>query len=188
MAKQGTSKAAAAVRRAKFVEAYIANGGNATEAAREAGYPARSARSRGHELVKDRDVLDAIRKRQDELAKKLELTTEGVLRSLAQAVHFDPRKLYNEDGTLKSPTELDDDTAAALAGIEIIERRNDDESAVVTKTKIRWLDKNGAREQAMKHLGLYEKDNRQITDPIRDLLAVIASRAKFAPKRQDGTS
>ena len=32
---------------------------------------------------------------------------------------FDVRKLFNENGTLKEPHELDDETAAAIGGIDI---------------------------------------------------------------------
>jgi len=102
---------------------------------------------------------------------KLELTTESVLRSLAQAVHFDPRKLYDEHGNLKPITELDDDTAMALSGVEVMEEfagRGEKRELVGYTKKVKWLDKNAARDQAMKHLGMFREDNNQ-RNPLSDL-------------------
>jgi len=162
--KAGTGKDAAARRRHLFVEAYIANGGNATEAAKTAGYSAKTAGQQGHMLLKDVEVSRALADRQQKLAAKFEITTEAVLRNLAQAIHFDPRKLVNEDGSAKAIQELDDDTAMALSGFEVTEefigRGEDRELSGYTK-KFKWLDKNTARDQAMKHLGMFREDNDQ---------------------------
>ena len=98
------------------------------------------------------------------MLSKLELTTESVLRSLAQAVHFDPRKLYDEHGNLKPITELDDDTAMALSGVEVMEEfagRGEKRELMGYTKKVKWLDKNAARDQAMKHLGMFREDNNQ---------------------------
>ena len=171
-AKAGTSALAAAQRRALFVEAFLASG-NATEAAIAAGFSPRSARSRGHELVKDRDIAAEIAKRQEELADRYRLTAEDLRRSLAQAIYFDPRKLYRPDGTLRAVHELDDDTAMALAGVEVAVTSGKDGPTVATH-KFKWLDKNSAREQGMRHVGMFEKDNAQKTDPIKELLALVS--------------
>ena len=170
--KAGTSKDAAQARKRLFVEAYLANGGNATDAARTAGFSARSAGQQGSALLKDPKVQELLKGRQEKLAAKFELTTEAVLRNLAQAIYFDPRKLYDEAGNLKPITDLDDDTAMALAGFEVTEEKGsgEDRGKVVGYTKkVKWLDKNTAREQAMKHLGQYKDDNAQ-----RSLLAGVS--------------
>lgn len=133
-------------------------------------------------MLKHVEVQARIAERQSFLAQKYELTTESVIKSLAQAVHFDPRKLYNADGTLKPIHELDDDTAAALSGFEVTEetigRGNQRETVGYTK-KVKWLDKNVSREQAMKHLGLYKQDNEQkgLLDGVdRDTMKAIVER------------
>lgn len=96
--------------------------------------------------------------RQAETLEKFRLTADHFYRSLAQALQFDPRKLYREDGSLKDITELDDDTAAALAGFEVAEEfqgRGDDRESVGYTKKVKWLDKNTARDQLGKALRLY---------------------------------
>jgi hypothetical protein len=56
-------------------------------------------------------------------------------------------------GTPIPITELDDDTAATMPTIEV--------DADGRLTRIRLWDKNAALEKAMKHLGLYNRDNTQ---------------------------
>lgn len=168
--KASSSKQAAADRRHAFVEAYITNGGNATQAALTAGFAPKSAYSQGHNLLKHHETIRMLEERRKNLAQKYELTTENVLKSLAQAVHFDPRRLYNADGSLKPIHELDEDTAMALSGFEVIEMgaRKDEDAPIGVTKKVKWLDKNAARDQAMKHLGLFEKDNSQ-ANPLGDV-------------------
>jgi phage terminase small subunit len=182
--KAGTSKEAAELRKKLFVEAFIANGGNATEAAIQAGYSAKSAGQQASRLLKDANVSQLVAQRQEKLVEKFELTTEAVLRNLAQAIYFDPRRLYREDGSLKDVTELDDDTAMALAGLEVMEEKGtgDERGKVIGYTKkFKWLDKNTAREQAMKHLGQYREDNNQrnpLADVPREAVKALVERLK----------
>lgn len=180
--KAGSSKAAAALKRRLFADAYIANGGNATQAGIACGLSEASAGQTGARMLKHAEVHARIKERQAVLSQKYELTADSVIKSLAQAVHFDPRKLYNTDGTLKQITELDDDTAAALAGFEVTEETigsgGQRETVGYTK-KVKWLDKNVSREQAMKHLGLYKEDNKQrsLLDGIpRETLKALVAR------------
>lgn len=129
-------------------------------------------------MLKHVEVLTIVQQRRSELAQKYELTTESVIKSLAQAVHFDPRKMFNADGSLKAVHELDDDTAAALAGFEVTEIGEKGGVIGCTK-KVKWLDKNTAREQAMKHLGLYLEDNKQkspLEGVSRDVLKMMSER------------
>lgn len=174
-------KLTVAERRQLFVESYLSNGGNATQAAIAAGFSPNAAAQQGHRLLKHVQVSAQIEQRRATLAQKYELTTESVIRSLAQAIHFDPRKLYREDGTLKPVTELDDDTAMALAGVEVTETmsgRGEDAVPLVTR-KVKWLDKNAARDQANRILGEYGKDHSQ-AQPQTRIIVVPAKDAKGA--------
>ena len=79
-------------RQIKFVEEYMLCG-NATEAARRAGYATKSAKVRACRLTEDNRIASAIAAKQAENAAKLELTREEVLRGLCDAV-----KLAKEQG------------------------------------------------------------------------------------------
>lgn len=98
-----------------------------------------------------------------------EVTVARVIREIARIGFFDIRKLVNPDGTPKPLHELDDDTAAAIAGLEVARVGN----AVIGEgevLKFKIADKNSALEKLSKHLGLYEKDNKQKTDPLAALI------------------
>lgn len=171
--KGGASADSAKARRLRFVEAYIANGENATQAAIEAGYSPKTAASQGGRLLQHVEVKKALAARRAKLRDEFELRSADVIRSLSNAVHFDPRKLFDEDGNLKSVQDLDDATADALTGIEVTELKSGEKTVTLQTKRIRWADKNSARDQAMKHLGLYERDNAQKTDPIKELLGLV---------------
>lgn len=157
--KAGTSKQAAADKKKLFAEAYIANGGNASEAAKSAGYAESSAGVTGCRLLKDAQVRLILDERQSALANKYELTAEAIIKSIAQELHFDPANLFNEDGSVKSVSEMDADTRMALVSIETLQLGDPESPAIIRK--IKWATKHQAREQAMKHLGMFEKDNGQ---------------------------
>uniref|UniRef100_A0A6M3KTJ0 Putative terminase n=1 Tax=viral metagenome TaxID=1070528 RepID=A0A6M3KTJ0_9ZZZZ len=77
--------------------------------------------------------------------------------NLARMAFFDVRKLFNDDGTVKNPTELDDDTAAAIDGIKIKERvlkgKIDGHKVIERHIEVKTVDKLAATEK----LGTYQK-------------------------------
>jgi phage terminase small subunit len=180
--KAGNTQEDAQHRRKVFAEAYLTNGGNAGEAARAAGYSPKTCHAAGSRLLKHVEVLTLVKQRRAEVIEKMELTTERTLREIARLAYVDPRKFFRDDGTPKDITELDDDSAAALAGMEVTEEWTgtgaDRVKTGVTK-KYKLADKNAALEKAMKHLGQYEKDNQK-RSPLdglpRDVLKLIQER------------
>lgn len=161
-AKAGTSKVSAADRKKLFVEAYVTNGGNATQAAISAGLSAKTARQQGARLLSDVAIATEISKRAQEVANKYELTTEMAARSIVQEMTFDPAKLYDEHGNLRPITDLDEDTRMALSSVEFEEIGGGDKPLVRVR-KYKWANRYQAREQLMKHLGMFSEDNKQRT-------------------------
>jgi len=135
-------------KQARFVEEYLVDL-NATQAAIRAGYKAKNADVVGPELVGKTWVAAAIKARQEKLQKKLDITQERVLLEMARLAFFDVRKLFNPDGSMKKPHELDSDTAAAVASLDLDEE------------KIKVFGKPEVLRDLAKHLGLFEKDNVQ---------------------------
>lgn len=164
--KAGTSKISAADKRKAFVEAYFANGENALQAAITAGYAPRSAGVTGSQLLKDPRVLAEVSKRRTEIVAALELSTERTIKEVSRLAFCDPRKLVHEDGRLKQLHELDDDTAAAIASVEV-----DKDGGI----KYKFWDKNSAIEKAAKVQGLYQKDNEQKVEGIADAIRRVRS-------------
>lgn len=105
------------------------------------------------------------------------ITLERVLRELARIAFFDPRKLFDKDGNPLRITDLDDDTAAAIAGLDVSEEYEGSGKDRVLRGYVKkWKlqTKDGALDKLMKHLGGYAKDNEvkvEITDtmPIEEL-------------------
>jgi phage terminase small subunit len=146
-------------KQARFVEEYLIDL-NGTQAAIRAGYSARSARDLACEMLDKAHIAKAVEKRIAARAKKTGLTAERVLRELAAVGLSDIRKFYDESGELKPVHELDDEAAAALAGVEVeelYEGRGDERKNVGRLKRIKRFDKVRALELAGKHLGLWDK-------------------------------
>lgn len=172
-------------KRALFVEAYIENGGHGAKAAITAGYSKKRARITASELLADRNISEQIEKRRAVVIaaaqKKTGLTAEEVMDSLARDIRFDPAKLKNDDGTMKDVKDMDEDTRLALRGMEVDEiaiGRGEDRTVIGHTTKVKFPEKTSAREQGMKHFGLYEADNEQ-QPPTVHVSGVLT--VKFAP-------
>lgn len=169
--KASNTQMDAAMRRKLFAEAYLTNDGNVADAARAAGLSSKTASSAGGRMLKHVEVQHIINTRRAVLIEKMELTTERTLREIARLAYVDPRKFFHADGRPKEITELDDDTAAALAGMEVVEEWEGvgaERKLIGHTKKYKLADKNAALEKAMKHLGEYEADNRQ-RNPIHDM-------------------
>ena len=176
-------------RQERFVQEYLIDL-NATQAAIRAGYSAKTAEQQGYQLLQKPSVQAAIAARQKEREQRTAVTADRVLLEAARLALFDPRKLFNDDGSPKGINELDDDTAAAVAGIEVVEQfegSGKDRVCVGRLKKYRIADKNQALEKLFRHHGLYERDNEQKTDPLTSLLHAIAggNSSAFKPVADD---
>jgi hypothetical protein len=67
----------------RFVEEYVSNGGNATLAAKEAGYSHHSARWRGYEILKKSYIQKALETERDAQRELIRIDKTKVLRTLA---------------------------------------------------------------------------------------------------------
>jgi phage terminase small subunit len=153
---------------------------NGTQAAIRAGYSPRTANEQAVRLLANVSV----RLRVDELlaraSEKAGLSAELVMESLVRELKFDPADLYDEWGNFKPIHEMPPDARKCLVSMETAQVGSPDAPVMIQKVK--WVNPTQAREQAMKHLGLFEKDNKQKTDPVRDLIMAIQGNS-IRPKR-----
>ena len=138
-------------RQRRFVDEYLVDL-NATKAAIRAGYKAKYIGTNIPKLLQNTGIAAAIAEAKAERGQRTELSQDKVVNELACLVFSDVRRVFRDDGSVKAPCELDDATAAAVSSVEF-----DPEGGF----KIRLWDKNSAADKLMKHLGGYEKDNRQ---------------------------
>lgn len=139
----------------KFVAEFLIDG-NGKQAAIRAGYAPKSAEVTASKLLRLAKVSEAIEAGQKAANAKAGLTVDLVRNRLRQIICFDVRKLYDDQGNLRPIQDLDDDTAAAVNGIEVqVERNRDEDSKVVTITrKVKSVDIARAVELGMRHFGL----------------------------------
>jgi phage terminase small subunit len=111
-------------------------------------------------------------------AERTEITQDRVLKELGRLAFLDIRKAFNSDGSLKPIHELDDETAAAIAGLEVSEIMAG-ENSIGSLKKIRLSDKKGALELIGRHLKMWnDKLDITATVSIADAIrARIAQRA-----------
>ena len=162
-------------RLAYFEQAYMSNGNNSTAAAITAGYAKRTAYAKGHSLLKKLRESGRLAEVAQKAAQVAELSTERTLREVRDVAYNDPRRFFRENGTLKPPSEWDDAMAACVQSLEVGEVRSGKDGKVVTWTsKIKFWNKLDAIDKAMKHLGLFERDNAQSRESL--VLHVEAAR------------
>lgn len=140
----------------RFVDEYLIDL-NATQAAIRAGYSPKRADAIGYENLRKPDIADAVSAAMKEREERTHITQDRVLQELARIAFFDIRKLYNDDGRMKLPHELDDDAAAVLSGLDVTEEfqgRGEDREQVGYTKKAKVFDKGTALTLAMRHLGM----------------------------------
>ncbi|HUW76864.1 MAG TPA: terminase small subunit [Gallionella sp.] len=178
--QSGSSQLSKEKRELLFVEAFLSNGGNKTQAAIKAGYKANSAAKQGSRMSKLPHILSMIRQRQDKLAEKHRLNTDTVIGELSKIVHADLRKLFTENGALLEVKDWPDAIAGAVSSLEVDELfdgQGKERKQIGYTKKIKLWDKNSAIEKAMKHLGMFERDNEQKLNPLREFLEQCSGKA-----------
>ena len=152
----------------RFAQKYVELG-NASEAYRQAYDASRmkpeSVNRTAKELVDNPKIASRIAVLQDLAIRRHQVTVDRVVAEYAKLAFLDVRKAFGDDGNLKPIHEIDDDTAAAIAGIEaetIFEGQGKDRRAVGTLRKIKLSDKRAALDSIARHLGMFI-DRSEIT-------------------------
>lgn len=147
----------------RFCDEYLVDF-NATQAAIRAGYSKKTANRIASENLSKPDIQTYIQSKANKVASKLEISQENTMREIARIAFADIRGLFKEDGSMKSITEIDDDTAAAIAGVETDELFDgvgrEREQIGVTK-KVKMNDKVRGLEMLAKHFGIYKDPENQ---------------------------
>lgn len=166
--KTGTGRAETAARKARFLDAFIANGGNATQAAIAVGYSRRSAATAGKNLKAElREQIDA---RLKELAAPLALTAQEVVAQLARMVKLDPRKMFSQSGGLLPVHEMPEEVALCIDGLDVEQANVGGQGKggkllSVRTTKVKLSRKAQAVDMAMRYFGLYPREHEAPVDP-----------------------
>lgn len=102
-----------------------------------------------------------------ESTKKLNLSRERVLEEYAKLAFFDIRKIFTVDGGLLPIKDIDDDSAAAIAGLESYDEKEPDSGMVLgTVRKVKIAEKKAALDSICKVLGYNAPDKLQHDIPV----------------------
>lgn len=134
---------------------------NGTQSAIYAGYSEASARQEASRLLDREDIQEYLQVLRDAAAEKTGITAARVLQEIGRLAFADIRNYYRGDNQLIPVCDLDDDAAAALAGLKTFEEFTPDGDPIGTSKEIKLYDKLAGLEKLARHLGLYEKDNGQ---------------------------
>lgn len=159
-------------KQAAFVSEYLKDC-NATQAAIRAGYSAKTADAIGKENLRKPPIRAAVDAALAKVADRAEVSAERVIRERARLAFFDPRKLLDADGNPIPLQDLDDDTAAAIAGLDVATSVSEDGSVKTTVRKYRLANKEPSLTALEKRLGLDQKPIRFTLPTIGDLSACI---------------
>jgi phage terminase small subunit len=187
-AAPGKRKRSITDKQALFVEHYVQSL-NATQSAIKAGYSAKSAEWQGYQLLQNPLVSAAISQYSEKRSQNIGLTTERLLQEAMRLAFFDIRKLVDGEGNPIPIQQLDDDTAAAIQGLELAtEKSRDDDGVVTTVRKYKIADKNSAIERLFKHKGLFKADNDQANpgSAMAQFMAELSARGSRLPVKGSG--
>ena len=118
-----------------------------------------AARANGSRLLTNANVADYIEKRMKEREKRTKITQDMVLQELAKLGFFDIRKLFDDSGKPLDIASLDNETAACIAGLEVMdvyEGAREDKEFVGYIKKYKLSDKLKALELLGRHLGMFK--------------------------------
>lgn len=160
-------------KRRAFVAAYIAEDFNGTRAY-QLTYKctAAAARANAAKLLANTSVQAYLQECLEARRKDFKISADRVLQEYARVAFFDSRNLFDADGKPKKINELDADTAAAIAGLEVEElNAGAVKLGVVRKYKI--ANKIPALDSVARHLGMFGADTREIN--------ITVNRRQFSP-------
>jgi phage terminase small subunit len=168
----------------RFVDEYLIDL-NATQAAIRAGYSPKTAQEQSSRLLSNVMIQALIQERRLEAQKRNEITLDRVIQEMAKVAFSDLRKVLGPEGVLLDPSEWDDDTAGAIASLEVVAvpsgKDAEGNTTIERVHKIKVWDKMAALDKLGKHLGLADRSAEKQTDRLAQAIQEISARGSAAP-------
>jgi len=134
---------------------------NRTQAAIRAKYSKASAATIGSELLRKPHIRARVQELQKERSDALMIESSFVLKQLIELASVSAGDLFKPDGNMKDWGDLTDEEKKAIEEIRITEKEYN--GNVTTKRVYKLLDRHTTLEMLSKHIGFYERDNKQKT-------------------------
>lgn len=192
------------VKQENFCQAYLIDF-NGTKAAKAAGYSDETAHSISWENLRKPEIQKRIQDLRENMGDGFNITRERIALEYSRLAFLDPRKFYDAEGNPLPIHLLDDDTAAAITGVELETQKHKDYSAVdlddegnmvdsktgemiTTVIKIKHASKREALDSLTKLMGYAAPNRTEVTGKGgKDLGAVIpvVNLNIVQPKKED---
>lgn len=127
-------------------------------------------------LLRNAKIAAYLAERQQVFQENTGIKVERVLQEYARLAFFDPRKPFDDNGKPKDISALDDDTAAALVGLDVAEEYEgvgEERKFVGYTKKYKLANKLGALDSLGKHLGMFDGKGGQDPAKTNNLLTAI---------------
>ena len=117
-----------------------------------------TAKVNGSRLLTKANVKEYVENKLKPKFAKYDITQERILQEYAKIAFLNPKQLFNNDGTLKGIHEIDDDSVAAINGVEVQEifsGSGKEKEQIGTLHKLKIVDKKGALDSLAKIQGMF---------------------------------
>lgn len=165
----------------RFCQEYIVDS-NGAKAAIRAGYSKNGAKVKASQLLTIINVKERITYLQAELSKETGITTKRIIEEFAKVGFANIQDYLTEGNEIKDISGIKREVAAAVESIQVdIRHDSGDSEGYTEKVKLKCHSKLSALTDLGKHLGIFERDNRQKTDGLVDLMKEICSSGAGLP-------
>lgn len=180
----------------RFVDEYLIDL-NATQAAIRAGYSPKTADQQASRLLTNVKVRAYLAERQGDRGRRLEISQDMVLRELAKIGFSDIRKVVRWGETMVRMADADDEGAEDMVpyhGLALIDSTeiDDDTAAAIAEVsqgrdglKVKLHDKKGALVDIGRHLGMFTAPGHAELDVELKKLEIEAKRLVSAKLRRE---
>jgi len=148
-------------KRQRFCEEYMKDL-NGKEAAIRAGYAKKHAAFEASKLLAIPEISEYVTQLKKETSKRNNITVDELIQDLAEIKNINVADLYDENGLLKDLHQLPREFTKCINEItetkSIWGKEGENEKTV---RKVKFYSRLDAIEKLAKHLGFYEKDNKQ---------------------------
>ena len=142
----------------KFCQEYLIDL-NGTQAAIRAGYSEKTANEQATRLLANVSIIHRLSELRKPLAEKVGITQEMVLNELAKVGFANLKDYLSDDLDVKNLSNIEDNKSGAIASLKKNVTTFEGGESVTTEIKLH--DKIKSLELIGKHLGFFEKDNKQ---------------------------
>ncbi|MBT8361612.1 MAG: terminase small subunit [Deltaproteobacteria bacterium] len=138
--------------------------------------------------------IDEFRNVEEERSKgRYRIDDDKLVRQLRDIAFLDIGKLFDGDGNLLEPSQMDEEARRAITSFTAITNQRSGDDSESRTFKVKLADRMSAIDKSAKHIGYYDADNAQqdleeqkgeILDFIMEIIKPPVTREDFPKKRQ----